>query len=136
MSEIAPILLSIIICDRVIVDRRTGQYTVIGIMTTIHAHGYPAHFSQAVFFCELTNGHGKTKIVTRFVDVNEGDSVLWEHSGWLTFPDVTHVATLTTEFPGLVFPHPGPYRFQVEAAGQILGERRVVCVRVNKPTGG
>jgi hypothetical protein len=34
---------------------------------------------------------------------------------------------------GIVFPHPGEYRFQLFAGGYLLGERRIICRKIKLP---
>ena len=34
---------------------------------------------------------------------------------------------------GIVFPHPGEYRFQLYAGGALLGDRRIICRKINMP---
>ena len=68
MTEVPPILLSAIICEKVIFDRITGMPSIINIIQNINAPTYPVRYPSLVFFCELTNGHGKTKTTIRLVE--------------------------------------------------------------------
>jgi hypothetical protein len=116
-----PVLLSVIICDMVIIDRITDKPSIIGAFETISAPKYPARHPKLVFFCQLTNGHGKTGVTVKLVQ---------------EFKDVRQVANLTFDIGGMVFPHPGEYRFQIYAGTEFLGERRIVCRQIKLPTGG
>ena len=133
MITAQPILLSAIACDRVIFDRVSGMPSVINIIQNINAAKYPARHSQLVFFCELTNGHGKTTIDIKLVDVQEDERVVSQQQGGVEFKDVRQVVTLAMNLQGLVFPHPGEYRFQLFAAKILLGERKIVCRQVQLP---
>jgi len=130
MSKIQPILLSAIICDRVIFDKVTSMPTIINIVQMISSQKYPARYAQLVFFCELTNGHGKTKTTIRLVDANEEEGIIFEQKGSVEFKDVKQVVTLAMNLQGVVFPHPGEYRFQLFTNDQLLGERRIGCRKI------
>ena len=127
MTEVPPVLLSAIICDRIIFDKISGGPSLINIIQNINAPKYPVRYWQLVFFCELTNGHGRTKTKIRLVEAQEEDKIIFEQEGVVEFKDVKQVVTLTVNLQGIIFPRPGEYRFQLLADGRLLGERRIVC---------
>ncbi len=131
-----PVLLSVIICDLVIIDRITDKPSIIGAFETISAPKYPARHPRLAFFCQLTNGHGETRITVKLVDVQQEDKTLFEGTIEQKFRDVREVANLTFNIGGMVFPHPGEYRFQIYAGTEFLGERRIVCRQIKLPIGG
>lgn len=88
-------MLSVIICDLVIIDRITNKPSIIGAFETISASKYPARHPRLVFFCQLTNGHGKTRITVKLVDVQQKDKTLFEGTIEQKFRDVREVANLT-----------------------------------------
>ncbi len=133
MADIQPILLSAITCGRVIFDKISGMPSVIDIVQTINAPKYPARHPQIVFFCELTNGHGTTKTKVRLVDAHEEEKIIFEREGTVHFEDVKRIVTLAVNLQGVVFPHPGEYRFQLLAGGALLGERRIACRKIKLP---
>jgi len=132
----APLLLSAIICDTVILDALTRKPTIIGIFENISAPRYPARHPRLAFFCEFTNGHGKTKITVRLVDIQQEDKVLFEQAVEAEFSDVRQVVNLTFDIGGILFPHPGEYRIQVYAGTEFRGERRIICRQIELPSGG
>ena len=133
MTEIQPILLSAITCGRVLFDKVSGMPSIIDIVQTINAPKYPARHPQIVFFCELTNGHGTTKMKIRLVDAREDDKYIFEKEGNVQFKDVKQIVTLAMDLHGIVFPCPGEYRFQLFAGGHLLGERRIICRKIELP---
>ncbi len=133
MNEIQPILLSAITCGRVIFDKVSGMPSIIDIVQTINAQQFPARHPQIVFFCELTNGHGTTKMKIRLVDTQEEEKYIFEKEGAVQFKDVKQIVTLAMDLHGVVFPQPGEYRFQLFAGGNLLGERRIICRKINLP---
>ncbi len=130
MSEVPPVLLSAVICDRVIFDRFTGMPSLINILQALNAPKFPVRTGQVVFFCELTNGHGKDKLKVRLVDAGQDEKVIFEKDGMVEFKDVRQVLTLAIGLQGVVFEHPGEYRFQLYAGEHLLGERRIVCRKI------
>ncbi|MHC4115026.1 MAG: DUF6941 family protein [Planctomycetota bacterium] len=133
MSEIQPVLLSSIICDRVIFDKISGMPSIINIIQTINATKYPAQHAQLVFFCELTNGHGQSRAAIRLVDTQEDDRIIFEQKGVVSFKDVQQIVTLAMNLQGVVFPRPGEYRFQLFTNDVLLGERRILCREIKLP---
>ncbi len=130
MAEIAPLLLSSIICERAIIDRVSGMPTIVNILQTINGRQFPIRYQQLAFFCELTNGHGQNQARVRLIDEEQNEKVLFEQEGKLEFKDVDQIVSLTINLHGVVFEHPGRYRFQIYCGGQLLGERRVLCRHV------
>jgi hypothetical protein len=133
MSEIQPVLLSSIICDRVIFDKISGMPSIINIIQNINATKYPAQHAQLVFFCELTNGHGQSRAAIRLVDTQEDDRIIFEQKGVVGFKDVQQIVTLAMNLQGVVFPRPGEYRFQLFTNDVLLGERRILCREIKLP---
>jgi hypothetical protein len=137
MTEVPPVLLSAIICERVIFDKMSGMPSIINIIQNVNSPKYPVRYPSLVFFCELTNGHGKTKTKIRLVDEKEEEKVLFEQEGMVDFKDVRQVLSLALNLQGTVLPEPGGYRFQLFTEEHLLGERRVTCNKVKlRPRGG
>jgi len=133
MTDIQPILLSAITCNRVIFDKVSGMPSIIDIVQTVDAPKYPVRYAQIVFFCELTNGHGTTEVKIRLLDSQEEEKIIFEREGKVRFGNVKQIVTLAMNLQGIVFPRPGEYRFQLFAGGYLLGERRIACRQVKLP---
>ena len=133
MDEVAPILLSAIVCDRVIFDRISGMPSIINIIQTINAPKYPVRHDQLIFFCEMTNGHGVTHLKICLVDIENQDKIIFEQGQPVDFKDVRQIVTVAINLMGIVFQHTGEYRFQLFAGDTLLGERSVVCRQVAMP---
>ena len=133
MGKVPPVVLSIIICDRVLFDAPTKTSSIISIRDRIIAPKYPVRFPQLFFFAEMTNGHSETEITVRLVDVQNNEKVLIERTAKVKFVDVKSTVSVVLGFEGLVFEHPGEYCFQLFAAGMPLAERRIVCLLLKRP---
>ena len=125
-----PILLSVIICDQVITDLITRKNTLVGVFDNINAIQFPARHAWLAIFCQLTNGRGRVPITVRLVDVGDSDTVLGEFKVEESFKDPREVRNLRLDIGGTVFPHEGEYRFQIYADEEFLGERRIICRKV------
>jgi hypothetical protein len=130
-----PVLLAVIICDQVILDRISQKASIIGAFENISAEKYPARHPRLAFFCQLTNGRGKTKVTITLVDVEKGDEVIFEQMVEPEFKDVRQVVNLTFDISGLVFPRPGEYRFKICTGTEFLGERRIICRQIKLRSG-
>ena len=130
MSDVPPIVLSTIICDRVLLDAPTKTSSIISIRDKILAAKYPARHPQLFFFAEMTNGHEDTQIRVRLVDVQNDDKIMAEKVSKIRFDDVKRIVTIVLGFEGLIFPHPGEYCFQLYAGNEQLASRRIVCLQV------
>jgi hypothetical protein len=133
MAELAPMLLSSIICDRVIFDRITGMPSLINIIQNVNSPKFPVRHDSLIFFCELTDGHGTTDTSVSLVDVQNNEKIMFQQHGKVEFKDVKQVVSLAVNLQGVVFEKPGEYRFQIFANQQLLGERRIVCRQVQMP---
>ena len=131
MSEVPPILMSAIICERVIFDKITGMPSLINIIQNLNSAKYPMR-CMLVFFCELTNGHGKTQTKIRIISGDEEDKVIFEQGGVVEFKDVRQVVTLAVNLQGIIFAEPGEYRFQFFGEDSLIGERRVICRKMER----
>jgi hypothetical protein len=132
MSSVPPILLSSVICDRVIFDKITGMPSLINIIQSVNAPKYPIR-NVLVFFCELTNGHGITETTIRLISAQKEEKVLFEQKGKVEFKDVQQIVTLAVNLQGVVFPEPGEYRFQLLTDNRLIGERRIICRQIQLP---
>ena len=125
--------MSIIVCDRVIFDRITGMPSIVNIVQTINSPKFPVRHDQLVFFCEMTNGHGSTRLKIRLVDLENQDKAIFEQGQSVDFKDVRQIVTVAINLMGVVFHHTGEYRFQLYANDILLGERSIMCKQVALP---
>lgn len=133
MNEVPPILLSAIICDRVIFDKITGMPSLINILQTFNAPKYPLRCGSFVFFCEMTNGHGKTNTKIRLVDAQKDEKIIFEQAGAVQFENVRQILTLAINLRGITFEAPGEYRLQLLSEDTLLGERKIICRELQPP---
>lgn len=126
----APVLLSFIICDQVIVDVVTKKHSIIGAFEDISAFEFPAQHPWLAVFAQWTNGHGEMLWRVELLDVEADDRVLGQVGDKIAFEDVRQVVSIGMNVGGIVFPHPGEYRFRIYANNEPVMERAVVCRKV------
>jgi len=133
MTDIPPIILSAVVCDRVLFDAPTKTSSLISIRDTIVSPKYPLRYPQLFFFAELTNGHNDTPISVRLIDTSQDDKILIEKTANLKFPDVKNIVSVAMGFEGLIFEHPGQYCFQILCGKEQLASRRLICLLLKQP---
>ena len=127
-------VLSAVVCDRVLFDAPTKTSSIISIRDTIFAPKYPIRYPQMFFFTELTNGHNQSPLTLKVIDTNSDDKVMLEKKANVKFGDVKSIVSVVMAFEGLVFPHPGEYCFQLYCGDKLLISRRLICMLVKRPT--
>jgi hypothetical protein len=130
MPQLAPLVLSAIVCDRVIIDAATKSPSIIHVIHSISAVKYPARHPRMAFFFELTNGHGQIDLAVKLVDVEQDEKVIVEGRGTVKFTNVRQVIANGLHFDNIILPHPGEYCFQLYAGNELLAERRFACLVV------
>ncbi|MHC4109129.1 MAG: DUF6941 family protein, partial [Planctomycetota bacterium] len=70
-SPVAPVVLTLLLCEKVIVDARTQQYSLVGLVSNVNASRFPVRSPNLCIFTEVTGGHGVTGLTVRIVDVDE-----------------------------------------------------------------
>ncbi len=133
MANVPPVVLSTIVCERVLFDAPTKTSSLIGIIDRIIAPQYPIRFPRLFFFAEMTNGHDATEVEVRLVDANNDEKIILAQKAQIKFPDVKSNVSVVLVFEGLAFNQPGEYYFQLFAAGQIVASRRMVCLLAQRP---
>ena len=129
-----PTPLSLIVCERVIVDAVTGQHSLIGTMPHVQASGFPVALPQMAVFAEFTNGRGPTALTLRIADVNEEREPVFAASVSIPMDDPLMVGCLVMGLANLVFPSAGEYRVQVLCGTILLTERKLMLMPMNPPT--
>ena len=130
-----PLLLSAIICEQVIINALNRLPSIINAFENLKARKYPARYPRLAFFWQLTNGRGKAKITINLVDIEKEDEPIFQRVISAQFGDVRQVANLMFDISGIVFPHPGEYRFQIFVGTALLGERRIICEEIEVSSG-
>jgi hypothetical protein len=124
-----PELLALLTADDVLREPRTGKHTIFGTYNHFYAPSFP--WTQPVFvvFVAFTDSQGRVPLALRLIDKEELRPPVLQTEIELWFANPIKVVELPFYGTNLVFPEPGEYRLQVFAAGQLLGEKRLVVLK-------
>ena len=125
-SPVAPIVLTLLLCEKVIVDARTQQYSLIGLVSNVNASRFPVRSPSLCIYTEVTGGHGVTPLAVRIVDVDEEREPVIKLDLEVNLEDPLAVTQVVFGMPRLVFPEPGDYRLQALSAGIRMLEKRLI----------
>ncbi len=131
-----PDVLSLLVCDQILIDRLTGKTSLIGMFSTIGAPKYPVRHPQLCIFASLTDGRGKTPLELSIVDSEDARPPIVSGTATVEFKDPRAVACLNLHFNGLVFPEPGGYRVQLKCDGELLREARLYLSKIHPRKSG
>jgi len=125
-SPVAPIVLTLLLCEKVIVDARTQQYSLIGLVSNVNASRFPVRSPSLCIYTEITGGHGVTPLTVRIVDVDEKLDPVVKLDLEVNLEDPLAVTQVVFGMPRLVFPQMGDYRLQAISGGTRLLEKRLI----------
>ncbi len=130
-SPVAPIVLTLLLCEKVIVDARTQQYSLIGLVSNVNASRFPVRSPNLCVYTEITGGHGVTPLTVRIVDVDEKRDPVVKLDLEVNLEDPLAVTQVVFGMPRLVFPELGDYRLQAISGGTRLLEKRLILREAN-----
>jgi hypothetical protein len=120
-----PEVLAMVLADEIHKDMVTEKLFVLGTFSVFTVEKVPSTHNFAVY-AAITNGHGKTAIRLRLVDVDESQvPIIDEDLLTVDFTDPILVIEVVFPLPNITFPEYGEYRLQLYGAGQFLRERRL-----------
>jgi hypothetical protein len=114
--------------DTVLQDFAHNKFVIQGTFSGIFASEFPWRSTPIAVYTAITNGHGRTPLVLRLIDVDEVREPIAESRVVVDFADPLVVSEVIFVLADVVFPEPGEYRLQLFVAGQPLRERRLQVV--------
>jgi hypothetical protein len=118
-----PTTFGLTVCEQVIVDRRTGNYSPINIFTQLTAPSFPTDFTRLTVFATLTDTQGHGKMTVRCTELASNDDI-YERSFPLIVPDQRAIQNLVLRVQRLRFPRAGWYEFVLLADDEQVAHRR------------
>ena len=112
-----PRTLGLTLCRRVVVDERTGQPSLLEVLTGLGFEDFPTSHVEISACAALTGTAGECKIELWVLRAATGERV-YRQSGSLIFEDRTDVLFATFRTRRLAFAFPGYYLFQLRADGE------------------
>jgi hypothetical protein len=134
-SPVAPVVLTLLLCEKAIVDARTQQYSLIGLVTNVNASKFPVRSPNLCIYAEVTGGHGVTGLTVRIVDVDEVREPVVSLEVEVNMENPLAVTQFVFGMPPLVFPEPGDFRLQAISGGNRLLEKRLILREVGRDAG-
>lgn len=134
LQQTAPDVLAMILADGLHGDNASGKSFILGTYSTINARHFPCTKPDIHVYLALTDGHGRTTLKLRFIDVDESREPVFEHEMEVDFDSPLAVREVLFTRRHVVIPQPGEYRLQLFGAGQFLRERRVLVLPLSTPT--
>ena len=122
MSEDAPILVAIILCDMVIVDEATKKRSLIGMFNSINVNSLPVNYPKMILFFSFTNWKGKKNIAIRVKDPL--GNIAFEGEIEYSHPDPVGLLEFTTNIDSFPLFHQGVYDIDVLVGGTPMGQRQ------------
>ncbi len=132
-TVVTPDVLSLLVCDQILIDRLTGKTSLIGLFSTIGVARFPVRHPQLCVFASLTDGRGKTPVEITIIDSEDARAPVVSGIAQVEFKNPHAVACLNLHFNGLVFPEPGGYRVQLKCHGDLLREARLYLAKARRP---
>jgi hypothetical protein len=117
-----PVALSLLLCERVIVDHATKQPSLISVFTGLAVDGFPSPEQRFCLFVPLTSGRGEgtLKLVVNRLDTGEP---VYEQQHLIRFPNPLAVVNVTLRLRAIRFPVPGRYEFVLFADSDLVAQR-------------
>lgn len=111
-----PICKSFVVCQRIVIDRESGDYVIINPLHKVIRPVFPALIPLS-FYARWTNAHGAYKLSLQFRTL-EGD-ILWdrEYERPVDCDDPLKVGTITLRDELVRFPGTGKFEFAMLANG-------------------
>ncbi len=131
-SPVAPVVLTLLLCEKAIVDARTQQYSLVGLVSNVNATRFPVRSPNLCIYAEVTGGHGVTGLTVRIVDVDEIREPVVGLDVEVNMENPLAVTQFVFGMPPLVFPEPGDYRLQALSGGIRLLEKRIILREIGR----
>ena len=117
-------ILSMVICDEVLEDKRTNKKSLIGLFNRINAVQFPARHTRGMhIYFALTNCHGKYRTTLQYSFLKDL-RVLGQIHGQISCEDPNAILECDFELVDVVFAHEGFYNFELLIEGVPLIERK------------
>lgn len=126
-----PVLLAMIVSDKIVHEQETKKISLIGLFSTIHAESFPCVHSRMHIYAALTDYVGSAKCEIRFSD-ETGKRIADLPPQYLNFPEKLAIVEITFAINNLPLPKEGIYHFDLFIDGQPVGHRKFVVQKSNR----
>ncbi|HVN77642.1 MAG TPA: hypothetical protein VMW38_01460 [Terriglobia bacterium] len=130
-----PSLISLLLCDQVIVDARTAKKTLVGLFDSINLIEFPSQLGGFTLFARLADMEGTYVFRLSVVDLSQDKTLATVVSSEANAPETARYADLLLTVPPILFERPATHEFQLFANDIYLG-RSLIDVKQATITGG
>lgn len=124
MQGEAPVLIALLVCDQVIVERDTNKHSLVGTFNSFRFPDFPAASPSFFVYICFTNARGEYDIMLDVVNLS-ADDVVAQAKTHISVDDPLRDVELPLRLPKVVFPQPGRYEFRLLANDHIVGQRTI-----------
>jgi len=122
-----PIALSLVLCEKVIVEDKTKNHSLINTFTKLRVPQFPSPLQQFAVYTALTDGFGEG-IMDLVVTLVEMDEVIYSYRNRLRFPDRLMEVQALIHVSKCSYPVAGQYLFTLLIDGVWVAHRRLEVV--------
>ncbi|HVJ82757.1 MAG TPA: hypothetical protein VNC50_16935 [Planctomycetia bacterium] len=124
---IRPVLQALVLADHIYVDAKSGKKIIAGTFNHLAAPSFPSVFGRTTFaFISLTEVHGTVPITLRYVDLQNGETLLELRNLEMEAPnDPLATVEMVVEIPRFPMPHEGAFAFEVYSNEEPIGSLRI-----------
>jgi hypothetical protein len=123
-----PVVIGLMLCDRVIVDKDTNSPSAIGIFTGLAVDGFPSDPQRFSMLAVLTDAQGQGQGQVAVYRLDEQwlrQEVIYATEHPLRFPDRFAVINFNLRVRTIRFPVPASYEFVLFIDGDEVAHRRI-----------
>jgi len=134
---ITPVPLAMVLCDTVIIDKRTDKKSLIGIFSNIGTVKFPFRSNHFAIYIALTDGHGEYK--GHLICSDKDGTELFTTKGKIRFgTGAKTVVEMVYDIEGLLFPSEGIYTFSFYCNEELVITREcsVGLIKIQKKENG
>lgn len=124
----APAALGLTLCHEIIVERSTGNISLINTFTEWRARRFPSPPRPFCLFAVLSEGHGDGKMVIAVTRV-ETEEVIFSVERAIHFPNRLAEVRIQFRHPECSFPAAGEYYATLAIDGEWIAQRRFRVIR-------
>src|SRR5713226_1601719 len=119
-----PVVLGLTICEKVIIEERTKNVTLVSTFSKLIAEEFPTAPQKFAVYTVLTEGTGEG-IIALVVRSLETDEEVYRNEMRVAFPDRLMEMRVLFRVASCTFPAPGDYQLTLSIDGDWLAQRRI-----------
>jgi hypothetical protein len=124
-----PLCKAILLCQRAIIDARTGMPSIIGIFNSFLVKGFPGKTLKCTTYLQLEDGIGDYAVTVEVHDLREDLVLARTHGKKIEFPTKRTKINLIIDVPPLPIAHQGIYDLVVFADAQEIDRQQFRAMR-------